>query len=107
MLPAELAPLLHDLRARLDALYGERLARLILFGSHARGEAREDSDVDVLVVLRGAVDHLQEIERMGEARFAGLTEHGRSVALIPVSEEGYRHHASPLLVNARAEGVLL
>lgn len=29
--------------------------RIILFGSHARGEATEDSDVDLMVVLRNVV----------------------------------------------------
>lgn len=31
--------------------YGERLAKIVLFGSYARGDFNEDSDVDYLVVL--------------------------------------------------------
>ena len=42
------------LRQRLEAHYGDRLVRAVLFGSYARGEATEESDVDVLVVLGGA-----------------------------------------------------
>jgi predicted nucleotidyltransferase len=30
--------------------------RIILFGSHARGDARDDSDVDLLVLFRGVDD---------------------------------------------------
>jgi len=44
-------------------------ARVILFGSVARGEAGPDSDLDLLVVL----DHLEPTERahlMGSIRFA-------------------------------------
>ena len=44
-------------------------ARLILFGSVARGDAHHDSDLHVLVVL----DHLDPMERahlMGSIRFA-------------------------------------
>ena len=37
--------------ARVRACIGTRLTRLVVFGSYARGEAREDSDVDVLVVV--------------------------------------------------------
>jgi hypothetical protein len=36
------------------AAFGERLERLVLFGSRARGEGDEESDLDVLVLLRGA-----------------------------------------------------
>jgi hypothetical protein len=42
-------PILRRLRAALDELYGERIERVVLFGSRARGEAGEDSDYDVAV----------------------------------------------------------
>ena len=45
-------PILTRFRAALDALYGSRLERVVLFGSRARGEARQDSDYDVAVFLR-------------------------------------------------------
>ena len=36
-------------RRALDK-YGDRIESIILFGSVARGEAKEDSDIDILVV---------------------------------------------------------
>lgn len=33
--------------------FGDRLVSVVLFGSHARGKARPESDIDVLVVIRG------------------------------------------------------
>jgi predicted nucleotidyltransferase len=45
-------------RAALDARFGNRLREVVLFGSHARGDAHEESDVDVLVVI----DDLTEAE---------------------------------------------
>ena len=35
---------------------GIRVAKIILFGSRARGDAREDSDYDVLVVVEGKLE---------------------------------------------------
>jgi predicted nucleotidyltransferase len=101
----EITPLLRDLRAGLDALYGERLARLVLFGSHARGDAREDSDVDVLVVLRGEVGFYREVERTGPLTVDLLDRYRVPVSLIPVSEEDFLARRIPLFVNAHAEGV--
>ncbi|MCH6573795.1 MAG: nucleotidyltransferase domain-containing protein [Bacteroidetes bacterium] len=43
---------LGEARAALERLYGDRLVKVILYGSHARGEAHEESDVDVLFVLQ-------------------------------------------------------
>ena len=41
------------LRDRFRDAFGERLHRLILYGSYARGDATPQSDIDVLVVLTG------------------------------------------------------
>lgn len=38
---------------------------MILFGSHARGEAKHDSDVDFLVVERDVDDRFDESVRLG------------------------------------------
>ena len=37
-------PVLQCIRAELDRVYGDRLERVILFGSRARHDAHEDSD---------------------------------------------------------------
>lgn len=62
---AGIQAILSELRERLQAIYGSRLDRLVLFGSQARGEAVAGSDVDVLVVLQGPVDAGLEIARTG------------------------------------------
>jgi len=53
---------------RLRAKVAERLplARLVLFGSRARGDNEPDSDVDVLVVIDGSVSR-EPLDLSGEA----------------------------------------
>lgn len=41
--------------------------KIILFGSHARDDAREDSDVDILVVEREVKDRVAEMVRLNRA----------------------------------------
>ena len=50
-LPPDLVAALESFKAKVSAEFGPRLKRLVLFGSVARGRARWDSDVDVLVLL--------------------------------------------------------
>ena len=45
-------PVLKRFRATVTEIYGDRVERVVLFGSRARGDAREDSDYDVAVFLR-------------------------------------------------------
>ena len=86
-------------------LYGDRLRHLVLFGSHARGEAEPGSDIDVLVVLQGPVQPGEEIERTSEL-VADLCLRGDTViGTIFMDEERYRHRNGPLLRNIRREGI--
>lgn len=57
-------PILPRLKKELEALYGTRLKRVLLYGSRARGDHQPDSDYDVLVVLEGPVDRRAELERL-------------------------------------------
>ena len=77
----KLTAIITELRWRFEALYGERLVRMILFGSQARGDAEPESDIDVLVVLQGPVDPGEEIARTGEVTAllsVGAREHRAS-----------------------------
>lgn len=55
-LPSSLRPALAEYARRLRSVFGERLLEVRLFGSFARGEAHEDSDVDILVLVQGLTD---------------------------------------------------
>lgn len=103
----DLTELLQTLRRALEELYGERLHQVILYGSHARGEASEDSDVDVMVVLKGPVDLWQEIDRMNDPAYRVQLAFGKLISLYPVAIERYQSADIPLLRNIRREGIEL
>jgi predicted nucleotidyltransferase len=50
-------------RTALETMHGQRLERVVLFGSRARGDARKDSDYDVAVFLRDMPDRFKELYR--------------------------------------------
>jgi predicted nucleotidyltransferase len=87
------------------ALYAGRLKDVILFGSWARDEATAGSDIDIMVVLKGKVSPAKEIDRMIDIVTDILLERGELISLYPVSEKDYGSLRSPLLLNARREGI--
>jgi predicted nucleotidyltransferase len=104
---AILHDVLQEFRNGLRAIYGPRLAALVLFGSQARGEALPDSDIDVLVVLFGPVNPLQEASRISPFRGDLCLRHNVVITCVYVSADEADAAASPLLHNIRAEGVAL
>jgi predicted nucleotidyltransferase len=93
--------LLQELRDGLAALYADRLKGLYVYGSFARGEADDESDLDVLIVLDKVGHYGAEIDRTSHL-IAGLSlEHRVSVSRVFVSEEDWRNGESRFLRNAR------
>jgi uncharacterized protein len=99
--------IISELRRELEALYGERLAQLILFGSHARGQAGAESDIDVLVLLKGPVNVIAENSRTGELIANLSLRHDTLLSCVFMSEERFQTEHSPLLINVRREGVAI
>ena len=99
--------ILKDLRQRLLELYGQRFDRLILFGSQARGDAEESSDVDVLVVLHGSVSPEEEIRRTGHMVAELSLANDLVISCSFISSQRFISEKSPFLLNIHREGIIL
>lgn len=88
----------------LGRLYGERLRRVLLFGSWARGDAHPESDVDLLVVLDRLDSPWAELERMDEILDRHSVEHETVVSAMPVAEADVAKPVVPALIRAATEG---
>lgn len=96
-------PVLARLRAALDLAYGDRIERVVLFGSRARGEARPDSDYDVAVFLKDIADRWGEADRIAEITADIMNETGAFVHAMPYRAEAYLER-TPLMHEVRREG---
>lgn len=89
---------------------------VVLFGSVARGKARQDSDVDLLIVTDKyksageAIDRLVEVEYSDKVaqELAWLEENGipTHISFHPMTSETLRKHP-PLLLDIVDEGIIL
>lgn len=96
-------PILTRIREALDALYGERLERVVLFGSRARGEANADSDYDVAVFLDALSDRWAELDRLAALRVRLIDETGAFFDIKPYRAGAWRDR-TPLMHEVRREG---
>ncbi len=104
MAPVIADPILTRFRANLAEIYGERLDRVVLFGSRARGEAKPDSDYDVAVFLTTLPDRWQELDRLADLRVRFLDETGAFFDAKPYPAASYQE-ALPLMHELRREGL--
>jgi uncharacterized protein len=86
-IPPSLRPALEAYAGRLRAVFGSRLRDVRLFGSYARGDADEDSDVDILVLIDGLTD-LEIGVAAGEAGYV-IVETLLPLAPLPMSTEHF------------------
>ena len=101
----KLDTILATLRRRLEEIYSDRLLRMVLYGSQARGEAEPGSDIDVLVVLKGPVNPGEEIARTGGAVADVPLGSGELVNCVYMDEERFEHRSGPFLHNIRRESI--
>lgn len=101
----QVPPPVPTLKQELEALYGDRLEGVYLYGSYARGTATGDSDIDLLVVLQGPVRPGREIRRMNPVVSKACLEHDVLISVLPVSKDHYSKRESPFLLNVRREAV--
>ena len=96
---------LKEFRKGMEDLYGSRLTGIVLYGSWARNNATEDSDIDVAVILEGDVCKGREIDRMIDVITNINLKFNVLLSVYPVSKNDYSELVSPLLINVRREGI--
>jgi len=97
-------PVLMRFRGAVTEIYGDRVERVVLFGSRARGEAGPDSDYDVAVFLRGMADRFAEMNRLADLSTHILEETGEFIHAMPYRAGSYDER-TPLMHEIRADGI--
>jgi predicted nucleotidyltransferase len=99
-------PVLARFRAALEDLYGNQIARVVLFGSRACGDARPDSDYDIAVFLKTLPDRWAELDRLADLRVKFLDRDDALFDAKPYLEAAYSEH-TPLMREIRRNGLEL
>ena len=99
-----------DLAAEAKNIYGEKLKEVILFGSCARGDFEDDSDVDIMILLDVPRSEVEEVNRKMDPVISRLDKkYEYELLFSPIvqsySEFNYWIEALPFYQNVRKEGI--
>jgi uncharacterized protein len=104
MMPASIDLVIAHFRAALGEVYGERLERVVLFGSRARGDAGPDSDYDFAVFLRDSGSLWEERGPLAEIETRILLDTGAAINALPFPAADYDAR-TPLMHELRRDGL--
>jgi predicted nucleotidyltransferase len=101
----KLEQLLKELKSSLAKLYGKQLSGVYLFGSYARGEQDDESDLDILIILLDFERYSAELERTGEIVSTLSLEYGVSISRKFITKTHWETLDTALLRNVHAEAI--
>ena len=102
---ASISALLGELKTGLSHVYGSRLRGVYLYGSHARHEADDESDVDVLVVLDDVPDYAAELERTSPIVARLSLKYRVAISRVFVPRRDWAARDTSFLANVREEAI--
>ncbi|MBI4671283.1 MAG: HEPN domain-containing protein [Chloroflexi bacterium] len=107
-LRAEERAALADYVACLREKFPDEIQKIILFGSKARGDATDESDLDLLIVTRGRDPNFPQ--HFQQATYAKELEHNVIFGGTTMTAEKFawnREHRSPIYRSVMSEGINL
>jgi uncharacterized protein len=96
-------PVLIRFRAAVTEIYGERVERLVLYGSRARGDHRADSDYDIAVFIRDPGNFSEESAHLAEVSTDILFDTGAFISATPFPAGAYRERTG-FMYELRKDG---
>ena len=109
-MPQDIQPLLSKYLKAVSGIYGVHLKRVILYGSYARGDYTEESDIDIMILVdlkESEIDWYSD--SLSELGFEYNVEHDIWMMPIVKNIEHFRYWETvyPFYNNIKKEGIIL
>ena len=99
---------LNRMSKQIAAVYGEKLERIVLYGSYARGEQTQESDVDIAVFLHDTSDEKLH-DQMTDLVVDYELDLGVTLSVVSLEMNSYNEwkESLPFYQNIDKEGIIL
>ncbi len=101
----KISQLVNQVKKYLISKYGDKIKEIILFGSHVRGEATKDSDIDLLVLIDDSINPFDVRRSLSDLLLDILLEYGELVSVTVLPKRFFENYNYPFILNVRKEGI--
>ena len=109
-MPAAKREIIVSFARKVRKILGKNLKQVILYGSYARGDYTEDSDIDIMVLTTLTDTEIEQIEtEIYDLAFDFLMDYGVDINVVIKNEKQFNYWlgALPFYNNVQKEGVVL
>lgn len=109
-MPDRISDIMYQFSQQMKRIFGAHLSKIIVYGSYARGDYQESSDVDVMVLVDLEETEIKKLEnKVYDIAFEIEMNMGIDISPIIKSEKQYEYWADvlPFYRNVREEGVII
>ena len=109
-MPVHISDIMHDFAKNVRKLLGDSLDSVIVYGSYARGDYSESSDIDVMLLVSLEDEEIKRIStQISDLAFDFMMKYGVDISPIITNTDHFNYWADnlPYYRNVRDEGVKL
>ena len=103
----DIEEILKKAKFTLQKIYGKRLKGIVLYGSYARGDAVDGSDIDLIVLLENMQNPIDELEKCSKEIHQLDFVYDTLISIIPFDLNQYNTRKLPIILNAKKEGITI
>ena len=102
------ADIKEELVQGLTEIFQKNMSAIILYGSVARGDATDESDIDIAIIIKDEMDNQTKSRFISWAADMDI-RHERVFSIVDIKEENMKkwERTLPFYQNIRKEGIVL
>ncbi len=103
----DIKDLANEIKRFLIDKYNDDIKQVIVYGSFARGEATEASDIDMVVIIDDSINAENVENELSDFLFDILLDRKELISVFAIPESIYENYNSPFILNTKAEGIAI
>ena len=109
-MPVSISDLMYEFAKDMKRVFGSDLSQILVYGSYARGDYNENSDIDVMILVKMSEEKIREYaDDVSDCAFEYMMKYGIDISPVIKNEKHFEYWVDnlPYYRNVRNEGIVI